>query len=73
MKVRVVFDYYPDEPDLDDRMGMSEAEFDRLHEAVSEAGGIDLAVQRLQDDVGMTDDLRPDDVKAREDGALNGA
>ena len=37
-KVRVSFDYYPEDPDPDDETGMSTEEFDRLMEQLGELG-----------------------------------
>ena len=40
--VRVVFDYEPDYPDEDDSTGMSEDEFERVFDAITHLGGMNI-------------------------------
>lgn len=45
--VRVTFDYSPDEIDRDDATGMSDHEFLRLVEGLTELGGTNFKVERV--------------------------
>jgi hypothetical protein len=47
VKVRVSFDYYPDEPDEGDRTGMSEEEYLRLHDKLMGLGADDVTIERV--------------------------
>lgn len=47
LKVKVSFDYYPDEPDPDDETGMSEDEYDDLMRKVIELGGGDIQFKKV--------------------------
>lgn len=47
LKVKVSFDYYPDEPDPDDETGMSEDEFNDMMEKVLALGGDDIQIQKV--------------------------
>jgi hypothetical protein len=49
MKVRVSFDYYPDDPDPDDSTGMSEAEHEALMNKVMSLGGDDMQVEKVEE------------------------
>lgn len=44
--VKVSFDYEPDEPDDDDRSGMSEEEFQRVMDACMALGGHDIQIEK---------------------------
>jgi hypothetical protein len=46
-KVRVSFDYYPDEPDADDDTGMAEGEYLELIERIGELGGDNPTVEKI--------------------------
>jgi hypothetical protein len=46
-KVRVEFDYYPDDPDPGDETGMSEDEFIDLTDRISQLGGDNLSAKRV--------------------------
>lgn len=49
MIVRLVLEYFPDEPDPDDRTGMSEAEYIRLMDQLSQLGLEVVSIERLPD------------------------
>jgi hypothetical protein len=46
-KVRVSFDYYPDEPDLDDETGMSTEEFEDLMDKLGQLGADNPEVKKI--------------------------
>lgn len=45
--VRVTFMFEPDEPDDNDRTGLSEAEFERLMELLMDVGAENIEVRRV--------------------------
>lgn len=46
-KVRISFDYYPDEPDPDDSTGMSEDEHIDLMEKLSALGADGIEIEKV--------------------------
>lgn len=49
MKVKVTFEYEPEEPDEGDRSGMSEEEFMRLMDDLMALGANDIEIEKIGD------------------------
>lgn len=47
LKVKVSFDYYPDEPDPEDPTGMSEDEHNDLMQKVMELGADNIEIEKV--------------------------
>lgn len=45
--VKVTFKYDPEEPDDGDRTGMSNEEFERLHDSLTELGAEDIEMTKV--------------------------
>lgn len=49
MKVRVSFDYYPDDPDPDDSTGLSSEEHEDLMGKLMQLGADDVQIEKVKD------------------------